>query len=115
MRISGEEMLKLYRKAGWKIGHIPKAVVVHWGGQSERNSPAIDVWKKKFAAESLFYGKHYSKRSVRRINRANVVQALWRILSLKLMLPFCADKKVPLEKQDRYRLALKTFHFWKFS
>jgi GT2 family glycosyltransferase len=101
------------RKEGWKIGHIPNAVVAHWGGRSEGHSPALHVWKKKFAAESLFYNKHYSKRSIRRINRANVVQALWRIFSLKLTLPFCADKKVSLEKRDRYRLALKTFHFWK--
>jgi len=101
------------RKTGWKIGHIPDAVVVHWGGRSEGNSPALHVWKKKFAAESLFYKKHYSKRSIMRINRANVVQALWRIFSLKLTLPFGADKNVSLEKRDRYRLALKTFHFWK--
>ncbi|MEE9420161.1 MAG: glycosyltransferase family 2 protein, partial [Desulfatiglandaceae bacterium] len=26
------------RKAGWAIGHIPDAVVIHWGGQSERNN-----------------------------------------------------------------------------
>ena len=101
------------RKEGWKIGHIPNAVVVHWGGRSEGYSPASHVWKKKFAAESLFYNKHYSKRSIRRINRANVVLALWRIFSLKLTLPFYADKKASLEKRDRYRLALKTFHFWK--
>ena len=103
------------RKAGWKIGFIPNAVVAHWGGQSERKTLAIDVWKKKFAAEALFYGKHYSRRSIRRIYRANVVQALWRIFSLKLTLLLCADKKASLEKLDKYRLALKTFHFWKFS
>lgn len=103
------------RKAGWKIDFISNAVVVHWGGQSERNTPTIDVWKKKFAAELLFYKKHYSRGSIRRIHRANVVQALWRILSLRLTLPLCADKETSLEKLDRYRLALKTFHFWKFS
>ncbi len=103
------------RKAGWEIGFIPNAVVVHWGGQSERKTSAIDVWKKKFAAELLFYRKHYSRRSIRRIHRANVVQALWRIFSLELTLPLCADKEASLEKLDKYRLALKTFHFWKFS
>jgi len=99
------------RKAGWKIGFIPDARVVHWGGQSEQNTPAADLWKKKFAAETLFYRKHYSKPSIRRIHRANVVQALWRISSLKLTLPFCADRTASLEKLDKYRLALKTFHF----
>jgi len=101
------------RKAGWKIGFITDAVVVHWGGQSERTTATEDLWKKKFTAESLFYRKHYSKRSVLRIHRANVVQAFWRIVSLRLTLPFCADRDVSLNKLTKYRLALKTFHFWK--
>lgn len=103
------------RKAGWKIGFIPEAVVVHWGGQSERNTPTTDLWKKKFAAELLFYRKHYSERSVLRIHRANVVQALWRIFSLRLTLPLCADKKTASDKLAKYRLALQTFHFWRAS
>lgn len=101
------------RKAGWKIGFIPNAVVIHWGAQSERNSSVRELWEKKFAAESMFYQKHYSKRSVLRIHRANVVQALWRIFSLKLTLPFSSDRKVSLAKLDKYRLALRTFHFRK--
>jgi len=101
------------RKAGWKIGFIPDARVVHWGGQSERNSLAVDVWKKKFASETIFYRKHYSRQSIQRIYRANVVQALWRIFSLRLTLPFCADKNGSLEKLDKYRLALKTFRLRK--
>jgi len=103
------------RKKGWKIGFIPDAAVVHWGGQSERNTRAADLWKKKFTAELLFYRKHYSKGSVLRIHRANVVQALWRIFSLRLTLPLCLDKEVSLDKLNKYRLALKTFHFWKVS
>jgi N-acetylglucosaminyl-diphospho-decaprenol L-rhamnosyltransferase len=101
------------RKAGWKIGFIPDAVVVHWGGQSERSTSTEDLWRKKFTAESLFYRKHYSKRSILRIHRANVVQALWRIVSLRLTLPFCVNRDVSLNKLTKYRLALKTFHFWK--
>jgi N-acetylglucosaminyl-diphospho-decaprenol L-rhamnosyltransferase len=103
------------RKKGWKIGFIADAAVVHWGGQSERNTPSMDLWKKKFAAELRFYRKHYSRGSILRIHRANVMQALWRIFSLKLTLPLCADKKPCLEKLNRYRLALKTFHFWRAS
>lgn len=101
------------RKAGWKIGFVTDAVVVHWGGQSERTTATEDLWKKKFTAESLFYRKHYSKRSILRIHRANVVQALWRIVSLRLTLPLCEDRDVSLNKLTKYRLALKAFHFWK--
>jgi len=98
------------RKKGWKIGFIPEAVVIHWGGQSERHTEASDVWRKKFAAEWLFYRKHYSGQAIRRIQRANVAQALWRIFSLRLTLPLCADKEGALNKLDRYELALKAFH-----
>ena len=101
------------RKAGWKIGFISDAVVVHWGGQSESNTPAIGVWRKKFAAESLFYRIHYSRRSILRIHRANVLQAIWRIFSLKLTYSFCADKKASLAKLSKYKLVLETFRFWK--
>lgn len=97
------------RKAGWAIGYINEAAVVHWGGQSEReNLPAV-VWKKKFEAELLFYRKHYSKRAIRGIRRANLLKALWRILTLKLTLPFCSDKDASLKKLEKYRLLLKIF------
>lgn len=98
------------RKAGRSIGYIPDAVVVHWGGQSERNNLPVEVWKKKYNAELLFYKKHYTKRSIHAIMRGNLIQALWRVLTLKLILPFCNDKKTPLEKLDKYRLVLKSFN-----
>lgn len=96
------------RKAGWAIGLIPDAVVVHWGGQSERNNLPVEVWKKKFKAEIVFFEQHYPKRAVVAIQRANLIQALWRILTLRITLPFCSDKQVPLNKLDKYRLVLKT-------
>jgi len=96
------------RKAGWAIGLIPDAVVVHWGGQSERNNLPVEVWKKKFKAETVFFEKHYPKKAVVAIQRANLIQALWRILTLRITLPFCSDKQVSRNKLDKYRLVLKT-------
>jgi GT2 family glycosyltransferase len=98
------------RKAGWAIGYIPDTIIVHWGGQSERNNLPVEIWEKKIKAESIFYEKHYTKRAVRAIRRANLFQALWRILTLKLTLPFCADKATSLNKLDKYKVVLKTFH-----
>lgn len=98
------------RKEGWTIGYIPDAVIVHWGGKSERNNLPIEVWKKKFEAELLFYKKHYSKRAVRAIKRANIIQAFWRIFTLKLIIPFCIDKEISLNKLDKYKLALEIFY-----
>lgn len=98
------------RKKGWTIGYIPEAVVVHWGGQSERNNLPVDVWKRKFEAEFVFYKKHYTRKTIRAISRANRIQALWRIFTLKLILPLYCDKQALLNKLDKYRLALATFN-----
>lgn len=94
------------RKAGWIIGHIPDAVVVHWGGQSERDSLPVEVWEKKVEAESVFYRKHYSKQAVRAIGRSNLVQAYWRVLTLSLMLPFSGNKEKMLAKMEKYKLVV---------
>ena len=97
------------RKAGWSIGYIPDATVVHWGGQSERDTLPVEVWKKKFEAELIFYRKHYSVKAIRAIKRANLIQAVWRIFTLKLIIPFCFDKQKALGKLEKYRVALTVF------
>ncbi|MFX0201394.1 MAG: glycosyltransferase family 2 protein [Candidatus Hodarchaeota archaeon] len=95
------------RKAGWSIGYIPDAVVVHWGGQSERDSLPVEVWEKKFKAESIFYHKHYSSKTIRAIERANLAQAYWRILTLSLMLPFSGNQEKIYAKMEKYQLTVK--------
>jgi len=94
------------RQAGWSIGYIPSAVVVHWVGQSERGRLPVEVWEKKFKAESIFYHKHYSKKAIRAIERANLVQAYWRILTLSLMLPFSRNKEKMFAKMEKYKLVV---------
>ena len=95
------------RQAGWAIGHIPEAVVVHWGGKSERNNLPGEIWKKKFEAEFVFYKKYYTKRTIRAISRANIVQALWRLFTLILTLPFSTNRENSLKKLEKYRILLK--------
>jgi len=97
------------RKAGWTVGFISEAVVVHWCGQSERKTPPLHVWEKKFDAEIKFYRKHYPAAAVRAIGRDNVLQACWRILTLKLELMVAGDKEIARRKLEKYQLALKTF------
>ncbi|MBC8456452.1 MAG: glycosyltransferase family 2 protein, partial [Deltaproteobacteria bacterium] len=97
------------RRAGWTIGYISNAVVVHWGGASERDTLPVEMWKKKFDAEFLFYEKHYSRKTIRAIRQANIIHALWRILTLNLTLPFCKGKETSLKKLERYRLILTTY------
>ncbi len=97
------------RRAGWVIGYIPDAVVLHWGGKSERDNLPADVWEKKFRAELIFYRSHYSGRAVRRICMENLSQAMWRMVSLKLTLPFYTDKTHLINKMDKYRVAFKVF------
>jgi N-acetylglucosaminyl-diphospho-decaprenol L-rhamnosyltransferase len=94
------------RKSGWTIAYIPNAVVVHWGGASERDTLPVEVWKKKFDAEFLFYEKHYSRKTIKAIRQANIIHALWRILTINLTLPLCKEKETSLKKLERYRLIL---------
>jgi hypothetical protein len=97
------------RRAGWVIGYIPDAVVLHWGGKSEREHLPAAVWEKKFRAELIFYRSHYSARAVRGICMENLIQAVWRIGSLKLALLFYADKDFLHHKLDKYRVAFRVF------
>ncbi len=97
------------RRAGWEIGYIPEAAVLHWGGKSERDHLPADVWEKKFRAELIFYRSHYSKKAVRGICMENLIQAMWRIVSLNVTLPFYADKTPLLHKLDKYRVAFRVF------
>ncbi len=97
------------RKAGWKIGFITDAVILHWGGVSEQDTLPIEVWKKKFNAELLFYRKHYSKKTIKAIRRANIIQALWRVFTLNVTLPFYNNKEASLKKLEKYRLILTMF------
>ena len=97
------------RKAGWKIGFITDAVILHWGGVSEQDTLPIEVWKKKFNAELLFYRKHYSKKTIKAIRRANIIQALWRVFTLNVTLPFYNNKEASLKKLEKYRLMLTMF------
>ena len=98
------------RKAGSLIGYIHDAVVVHWGGQSERNSLPVEVWKKKFEAEFIFYSKHYTKIAIQAIKRANLIQAYWRIITLSITIPFSGNKKNSINKLEKYKLSLNRFN-----
>jgi GT2 family glycosyltransferase len=100
------------RQAGWEIGYIRESVVIHWGGQSERENLPQEIWAKKFEAEFAFYEKHYSSQAMRAIRRTNLIKALWRVPSLWLTLPLSSDKQRVRAKLDKYRLILKMFGAW---
>lgn len=97
------------RKAGWLIGYIRDAVVVHWGGQSERGSTSREVWNKKFKAETIFFHKHYSKRACLAIKWANLCKAYYRLLTLELALPFTTDRTNAQAKLEKYQIITKVF------
>ena len=95
------------RKAGWRIGYAADALVVHWGGRSERDNEPLEVWSRKFAAEMLFHRTHYSEKALRAIKRAHLAKAAWRIFTIRLMLPFVREKAGARSKLDRYRHVIK--------
>jgi N-acetylglucosaminyl-diphospho-decaprenol L-rhamnosyltransferase len=96
------------RRAGYEIGYIENAAVVHYGGQSERQSVPAEVWKKKTRAEYRFYGKHYRPQTIKRLRRADLIKALFRIVTLTLTMPFVGDRPRVLGKRTKYRAIYET-------
>ncbi len=97
------------REAGFRIGYIPDAVVVHWGGKSETGVPAVQVWNKKLDAEFVFYHKHYSNKAIRLIRLKNLIQAFWRILTLRITICFLSDKESSRQKLEKYRVVFRRY------
>ncbi len=95
------------RKCGYEVGYIDEAVVIHSGGQSERNTTPLGVWDKKIRAEQIFYRKHYYPETVKRINREKVLKACWRIMMLTLSLPFVKNKLRTKYKLKKYFLVYR--------
>lgn len=98
------------RKAGYEIGYIPDASIVHHGGRSERNTANPQLWEKKLKAELRFYSLHYPDEAVKRIARKNRLQARWRLLTLKLTRWLMPHRKSVSDKIEKYHTQLKVFH-----
>jgi GT2 family glycosyltransferase len=96
------------RREGYEIGYIDEAVVLHYGGQSERQSLPAEVWKKKTRAEYLFYRKHYLPETVARIRRADLCKCRFRLVTIALTLPFLADRTGAEGKRTKYRAIRET-------
>jgi GT2 family glycosyltransferase len=90
------------RESGFEIGIVESAEVVHHGGKSERGCTTPEVWGKKMRAEYLFYEKHYLPGTIRRIARAHLLKARWRLAVLGLSLPFARDRAAAVGKMQKY-------------
>jgi len=98
------------RKKGWELEVIEEVSVVHWEGQSERQTPKADLWRKKLNAEWIFYQKHYSEQARKAIRRKNILQARWRRASLSFSLCLgLGDRPSNLTKLERYRVQQEFF------
>ncbi len=100
------------RRAGHCLGYIPDARVVHVEGQSERHAPATSVFERKIRAELTFFEHHYRPETIRRIARARLVQAVWRIMTLRLTLPLAREKAPLEEKLLKYRVTRQVYADW---
>ncbi len=92
------------RKRGFEIGFIDDAVILHHGGQSERETLPAEVVRKKFRGELLFYKKHYRPETIRRICQKQRRRALWRIFFIRLQIPMMSDKTEALRKLAKYQV-----------
>jgi len=92
------------RRKGFYIGYIEDATILHWGGQSEIGTPYAALFEKKLRAEYLFYSKHYKPQTILRIKREERLKAIYRLITLKMTMPFVKNKIKLQNKVDRYRL-----------
>lgn len=97
------------RKAGWQLGFIEEAGIVHLGGQSERATRPADLFEKKMRGELLFIDKHYPPATVRRIRRARRLQAWWRVASLRLAACWPGDRQALQSKLTKYLVATRVY------
>lgn len=97
------------RKAGWPLGYIPEARIVHFEGQSERTTPHEVLFEKKLRGELLFYDKHYPSEIMRRIKRSRRVQAFWRLASLWMMRKFVGENETTRRKWAKYTVAARLY------
>ena len=102
-----EDLAWRIREKGFSIGYIDNADVFHSGGQSEAGTPPIALIEKKIKAEYLFYAKHYKTETIARIKKAERIKAVFRLITLKISLPFSQKKTIIHNKIDRYRLIYK--------
>jgi len=91
------------RKRGYEIGFIDKAVIMHHGGQSERDTLPIEVTRKKFRGELLFYQKHYRPETALKLCRKLHRRSFWRMFFIRLQMPMISDKKKVLNKLAKYQ------------
>ena len=97
------------RKAGWALGYIPEARLIHLEGQSERSTPHAALFEKKLRAELLFYRKHYPPEIIRRIKRVRWIQAQWRLFSLRLSGLFMRESERSRKNRIKYTVAARLY------
>ena len=93
-----------FREKGFSIGYIDNADVFHWGRQSETGTSHAALFEKKLRAEYLFYTKHYKPHTIARIKKAEKLKAFYRLITLRLAMPFARNKIKLKNKIDRYLL-----------
>lgn len=92
------------RKLGFEIGFIDNAVIMHHGGQSERETLPAEVVRKKFRAELLFYRKHYRPETVRKLCRKQRRRAFWRSFLIRLQILMTPGKTDAPGKLANYQV-----------
>lgn len=97
------------RKAGWSLGYIPEAHIIHLEGQSERSTPYATLFEKKMQGELLFYHKQYPADLVQRIKLVRRIQALWRIAGLWLIGKCTTKKERWRKKWAKYTVAARLY------
>ncbi|CAB4243529.1 Predicted glycosyltransferase [Methylacidimicrobium sp. AP8] len=90
------------RRLGLRLGCVSEVRAVHIGRHSERGTSPREYWRKKLQGEYLFYRKHYSGRSIRRIRIRQWVKSSWELFLLGLCRPVAGRASGWNERWSKY-------------
>ncbi|WP_178087637.1 glycosyltransferase family 2 protein [Methylacidimicrobium cyclopophantes] len=95
------------RKCGLRLAYLSEVRALHLGRHSEQGTSPREYWRKKLEGEYLFYRKHYSMRSLRRIRMSQWVKSSWELFLLGLVWPVAGRDKSWKERWGKYGAILE--------
>jgi len=94
------------REKGFSIGYIDNAEVFHWGGQAQLTRLMQLLLRKKIKGRIFTLFKTLQTRNYHTIKKAERLKAFYRLITLKMTMPFVRDK---IKLQNKFEPGVDLF------
>jgi len=91
------------RKSGYEIGCFSDVSITHIGGASETKTDQYALTTRKYSAKHMFYKKHYSPASIKKLMKKTYNRARFRTFTHKILAFLCINKDYHLKKTRHYQ------------